>query len=510
MNIKPRAIPFRVGGPIQDPADFIGRREILQVISTAMLNLQSISVHGERRTGKTSLLLYLAHSATASDIGLSESHIPVYFNFQEFAEASIANVWGAIADAVAEQIRKRCPKGQNESEQFLTTISEFLNVTNATQLFSTGFGRAFSRLDTLGFKFHLLFDEFDQTVRNPNLGDPFYDALRSLPTRTENISYVIATRTGLAALQPVYDKISSPLFNIFTSVILSPFQEDEVHDLIFDYFARAELDHSLAEKLCDQSLFLYMTTGYHPFFLQTLCYHLCAELDKLDWPLGQAQQEALRAFEKDSEPHFDYYWQVSSENEQRLLNKLATGQPVDGEQSEIVALLEGLRDRCLVVQTKNDFTGELKLFSPAFNKWIKNLSKPFKHKSDPWRILVVDDHPGWQRILKTIFKELNCTVVLASDYAEAKEYLTLPNFDLATIDLELDKSVEFAEGLGLISEIREIFGPKFPIIIVTGKGNLDRQRRAFKDYNVIDFIEKAKFKDQEFKRIVIETINRSQ
>jgi tetratricopeptide (TPR) repeat protein len=363
MDIRPRVIPFRVGGPIQDPADFAGREQVLQEIVNAMLRLQNVSLHGERRIGKTSLLLYLAHPA--SNIELPETHIPVYFNFQDFAEASVADVWQAIADEIAEQIGQRHPDCQDTSEQFLDTISNFLKPSERPALFGTGFGRALAFLDDSGFKIHLLFDEFDQTDRNPNLGDSFYDALRSLPTRAENISYVIASRTGLAALQSTYDKVSSPFFNIFTTITLAPFREDEVHRLIFNYFARAELDFSLAEKLCAESPFLYDVTGYHPFFVQMLCYHLCARLDQPDWPRGQAQQEALKAFERDSEPHFDYYWKVSSKEEKLLIDKLAAKQSIDWDRPEHV--VRSLRDRCLIVQAEPGW----QLFSSAFARWIQ-------------------------------------------------------------------------------------------------------------------------------------------
>jgi formylglycine-generating enzyme required for sulfatase activity len=367
--MEPRVIPFRVGGPIQDPADFAGRREVLQKISNAMLNLQNISLRGERRTGKTSLLHYLAHPASCSVIGLPVTHITVYFDFQALTKASAASVWQAMADAVAEQIRQKSPDKKHESERFLATMAKFLASPEAPGLFGTGFGRALNHLDASGLKIHLLLDEFDQTARNPNLGDLFYDALRSLPTRADNVSYVIATRTGLAALQPTYDRVSSPLFNIFTSITLGPFQTDDVLHLIFDYFARGKLDMSLAERLCTESSFLYDITGYHPFFLQMLCYHLCARLDYPDWPLGQARHEALRAFEEDSEPHSEYYWQLSSEEEQGLMKKLAARQPIDWGQPRIVASIESLRDRCLVVQA-GEAGREWRLFSSTFSDWV--------------------------------------------------------------------------------------------------------------------------------------------
>jgi hypothetical protein len=372
MDIMPHFIPFRVGSPIQDPVDFIGRREALQAISNAMLSLQNVFVYGERRTGKTSLLLYLAHPASSSVIGLPETHIPVYFNFQAVATTSTTNVWQAVAHAIAEQIEQRHPGERAESEHFLSILTEFLASSETSELLGTGFGRALSYLDNLGFKIHLLFDEFEQTVRNPNLGDPFYDTLRSLPTRAENISYVIAMRTGLTALQPAYSKISSPLFNMFTRITLCPFQENEVYQLISVYFARAELDTSLAEKLCAEFGFLYRVTGYHPFFLQTLCYHLLLKLDKPDWPRGQARREALQAFEKDAEPNFEYYWRVSSVREQGLIRKLAAGHSIDWDKPEIITLIENLKDRCLVVPATELERG-WRLFSSAFGNWVQRV-----------------------------------------------------------------------------------------------------------------------------------------
>jgi hypothetical protein len=186
------------------------------------------------------------------------------------------------------------------------------------------------------------------------------------------MSYIIATRTGLAALQPYHSKASSPFFNIFTTIALGPLQEHEVSLLILDYFARAGLSVPLAEKLCSESAFLYDVTGYHPFFLQTLCYHLCARLDNRDWPLGQAQQEALEAFERDAKPQFEYYWAVSSQAEQELIRILAAKQPVDWGQHEAWASsLRSLQDRCLVVRS-SDTKPQWRLFSSAFRNWVNS------------------------------------------------------------------------------------------------------------------------------------------
>lgn len=127
----------------------------------------------------------------------------------------------------------------------------------------------------------------------------------------------------------------------------------------------------------------------------------------------------------------------------------------------------------------------------------------------PWHVLVVDDDPSWQDRLKRILRRVNCLVLTASTYAEAKAELANARLDLVTIDLNLDKTTEYADGLELVSHIRHAFGLMFPIIIITGKGDLSRQRQAFKKYNVFDFIEKAKFDFEEFQAIVLEAITSS-
>ena len=135
---------------------------------------------------------------------------------------------------------------------------------------------------------------------------------------------------------------------------------------------------------------------------------------------------------------------------------------------------------------------------------------PKPKQSGPWRILVVEDESDWQKRLKRMLKEVNCTVVVASNYDEAKDELDdSSHFDLATIDLNLDKSTEYVDGLELVAKIRKTFGPGFPIIVITGHGDLRRQRRAFKDYCVVDFIEKARFEIEEFQDTVVKTITNS-
>ncbi len=127
---------------------------------------------------------------------------------------------------------------------------------------------------------------------------------------------------------------------------------------------KAELSFTLAEKLCAEISLLYDLTGYHPYFVQSLCYHLCERLDKPDWPLGQPLQEAIQDFQKDSDPHFRYFWKQSSKIEQEFMEKLATSQHIDWD--KVKNVVDRLLSRCLIVEAVSGW----QLFSSVFAKWI--------------------------------------------------------------------------------------------------------------------------------------------
>jgi CheY-like chemotaxis protein len=134
----------------------------------------------------------------------------------------------------------------------------------------------------------------------------------------------------------------------------------------------------------------------------------------------------------------------------------------------------------------------------------KNMRQP--NLSVPWRVLVVEDEPSWQKRLSRILAEINCQVVTISDYEEVETLFDQFDFDLVTVDLNLDKSTQYADGLELAQRIRERFGQRIPIIIITGTGNLEEQRRAFKEYNVFDFIQKERLDLEEFQQAVLEAV----
>lgn len=83
--------PFTIGPMIQNPAEFVGRTAELQFLLTRLRSLQSCSVVGERRIGKSSLLYHLDQTGAAR---LSE----------ELGEAGFRFVYVELADATAQTV----------------------------------------------------------------------------------------------------------------------------------------------------------------------------------------------------------------------------------------------------------------------------------------------------------------------------------------------------------------------------------------------------------------------
>ena len=88
--------PFTFGNPIKEPARFVGREaEIRQIVNRLLSSAhESTSVIGERRIGKTSLLLHLADQQVAVKLGLTpDQFCLVYVDFQGLTDITPQRFW---------------------------------------------------------------------------------------------------------------------------------------------------------------------------------------------------------------------------------------------------------------------------------------------------------------------------------------------------------------------------------------------------------------------------------
>ncbi|MGD8333680.1 MAG: response regulator, partial [Desulfobacterales bacterium] len=73
------------------------------------------------------------------------------------------------------------------------------------------------------------------------------------------------------------------------------------------------------------------------------------------------------------------------------------------------------------------------------------------------------------------------------------------DLDLAVLDIRLvDVDENNEDGIQLLAEIRRHL-PFTRVIMITGYGTMETQRKAFKQYQAFDFFSKAQFDSGEFK-----------
>src|SRR5215813_1996846 len=91
--------PYIVGNPIKDQAGFFGRedifREVLQVLRQRESN--AIVLYGQRRIGKTSVLLQLE-----KQLRRDGEFTPVYFDLQDKAAKSLTEVLYELSQHISK------------------------------------------------------------------------------------------------------------------------------------------------------------------------------------------------------------------------------------------------------------------------------------------------------------------------------------------------------------------------------------------------------------------------
>jgi tRNA A-37 threonylcarbamoyl transferase component Bud32/CheY-like chemotaxis protein len=124
------------------------------------------------------------------------------------------------------------------------------------------------------------------------------------------------------------------------------------------------------------------------------------------------------------------------------------------------------------------------------------------------RVLVVEDDPFWQDLIRETLEE-EYQVVVATTYDEAKLVLERvknqrEHIDLVTVDMGLPSQLQ-GEGVTVEAGQRIVnylsrFDPRIPCIVVTGLPDISttQVRDLFKRYNVFDFIAKGQFDLGEF------------
>jgi hypothetical protein len=295
--------PFTFGNPIREPARFIGRQEELRQVVNRLLSSahESTSIVGERRIGKTSLLMHLADKSSASQLGLvPERFCLIYIDFQGLVDITPQRFWARVLTRMARSIADSNLKSQIEALQKQGNI-ELFDLEDLCE-----------SITVAGLCVVLLLDEFEYVTQNPNFKADFFGGLRALAIH-HNLPLISATRRELIDLCHSEEIKGSPFFNIFANIVLRLFKRQEVDELLDRYILDSgvsfgPLEHELAWGL----------GGGHPLFTQVAGYYLFDGIQQ-KLPSDKLEKWVTAQFEQQAGPHFSYLWGRCTESEKITL-----------------------------------------------------------------------------------------------------------------------------------------------------------------------------------------------
>ena len=335
---------------IQDPDQFFGRRrEVSRILSRMGTERpQSVSVVGDRRIGKSSLLHYL----TWPQVQLQHLRDPsalvvVSLDFQQLRIVSLE----AFFSLLFKQIQ---------------VVKQDLGDPGRP-----GYGAFQTILETLGKegkKLIFLFDEFDAITSNSAFDGEFFSYLRSVANNYA-VAYVTSSKTELQRLCHSSEIADSPFFNIFTNLYLKPFERDEAVELITLPSEKHGIPlDAFVEEIMDLA-------GLFPFYLQIACSIYFDWMEENPFkPLDN--QEIETRFLEEAGSHFEYLWEHAGSQSREVLTGITEG--VQPGPEEVHICRRFVREGYLVEEDK-----ELRIFSRIFADYIRSVEHLSRESKPP-------------------------------------------------------------------------------------------------------------------------------
>lgn len=381
-EFNPVPNPYLPGTPLrQNSPLFFGRDDLFSFIAENAGRLSQRNVLiliGQRRTGKTSMLLRLGQH-------LPPHLLPIYIDCQSLGVAPgmpalLYDLAWHIADALARRnIQLEVPEPEQWQadpngrfqRQFLPQVRQLLP-PDTTLL--------------------LVFDEFEafeNLVNDGILPATFFTYMRHLMQHSDGLSFIFV---GTHRLEEMSADYWSVLFNIALYRKIGYLREPSATRLIREPVAPNLVYDDLAiDKI------LRVTAG-HPYFLQLVCYTLVqqANAHRNGYVTISDVNTALDEMLRLGEAHFAFLWQRSSQVERALLTAMAhlidAQHPLHPEQllqylepydihptpTEVTAALNQLVERDILREIREGATVLYELKISLVGLWVakhKSLSK---------------------------------------------------------------------------------------------------------------------------------------
>lgn len=297
-------IPYVTGTPLKTNDVFVGREDVFAFIRENLVGAHQnniIILHGQRRTGKTSVLYRLGQV-------MSDTHYGVLIDMQGKPARGEVDFLYSIADDIVFALEDHgVMVDLPDRSAFEAEGPEFY--------FRSRFIRSLH--PHLGNKnLLLMFDEFEELqrrVEDGRLQPEIFQFLRNLMQHEKCIDFVFS---GTHKLEDLGAEYWSILFNIAAYKPITFLSPGEVERLILEPVSayNVEYDPLAIDRI------IHVTAG-HPYFTQlvlheTIVYHNETQRNYLT--VADINQVLERIVER-GEAHFKYIWSESSEDERAVL-----------------------------------------------------------------------------------------------------------------------------------------------------------------------------------------------
>jgi hypothetical protein len=311
---------------------FIGRRALVNKIYARIGagRPQSVSIVGDTRIGKSSLLTFLAHEETRKQyLSNPDDYIYLYIPCRNIQPVTLENFTRILFSLSEPYATSREESGHNK-----------FNYNYYKHLVES--------LHKQGKKIILFLDDFNLITLNPAFPLEFFSFLRSL-ANNYNIAYVTTSYEDLQKLCVSKDIEESPFFNIFTNMSLKGFEDAELEQFF---------DQICPNGYSDNPGFrTYLTdlAGRFPYPLQVAC-------DKLNDATGEMvyrNPEAEKQLFEELQDHFQIVWERLEDAHREMLKMIVSEKRVPDVQQYLLRDLSKKNYIILNGQTGAKIDGKL-------------------------------------------------------------------------------------------------------------------------------------------------------
>jgi hypothetical protein len=249
--------PFFYGDPVPPDRFLDRRRELRRIVNRIVNQGQSTAIVGEPRSGKTSLLLYLAAPETRTALYNTDGErlLFSYLDAQILGEKfSQAQFWEYALCPFYERVVTPSPG---------SPLAQAYQVCRENDFGCFVLERLFAQMGQTAWRLVLMLDEFDMLLYHPILNcAEFFGGMRSLASRHHALALVIASRRPLTDLNKdtqQFSRTGSPYFNILDEITLGPLPNKTIVEL---------LDWAEGRFKIGDRRFIEKVAGGHPYLLQ--------------------------------------------------------------------------------------------------------------------------------------------------------------------------------------------------------------------------------------------------